>query len=63
MSDVSLVDTVMTDRFSLETIRELGSDRLQLLLMWDRDIKAESDHTRRHPNYPKADWLLPQMPR
>ena len=56
--DVSLVDTAMAHRFSLETIPELGSDHPPLLLIWDKDIKVERVHTRRHPNYPIADWPL-----
>ena len=55
MVDVTLVDTVMADSFSWETIAELGSDNLQLLLIWGEDIKVERDHTRRRPNYPIAD--------
>ena len=36
--DVSLVDTVMADRFTLETISELGSDHFPLLFKWGEDI-------------------------
>ena len=58
MPDVSLVDTVMSYRFSWETISELGSGHLPLLLIWAEDIKVERDHARRRPNYPTADCLL-----
>ena len=51
--DVSLVDTVVAHRFSWEAIQELGSDHLQLLLIWDKDIKEERVHARRRPIYPK----------
>ena len=58
MPDVSLVDTVMAHRFSWETIPEFGSYHIPLLLIWDKDIKVKYIHTRRRPNYPKADWPL-----
>ena len=65
--DVTLVDTAMADRFSWETIAELGSDHLPLLLIWSEDIKVERDHTRRRPkrigSTPKRIGFLPQMPR
>ena len=54
MPDVSLVDTSMAHRFSWETIPELSSEHLPLLLIWDRDIKVERVYTRRCPNYPKC---------
>ena len=38
--DVSLVDTAMDHRLSLETIPELGSDHILLLLIWDEYIKV-----------------------
>ena len=56
--DLSLVDTLMAGRFSWETIPELGSEHLPLFLIWYKDIKVERVHTRRRPNYPKADWPL-----
>ena len=46
----------MADRFSWKTIPELATDNLPLLLIWGEDIKVESAHTRRRPNYPNADW-------
>ena len=56
--DASLVDMAMAHHFSWETIPELGSDHVQLLLIWDKYIKVEHVHTRRRPNYPKADLPL-----
>ena len=58
MPGVSLVNTVIANLFSWETIPELGSDHLLSLLIWGDDIKVEHDHTRRRTNYPKADLLL-----
>ena len=58
MPDVSLVDTAMAHRFSWETIPELGSDQLPLLLICDKDIKVKHVHARRRPDYPKIDWPL-----
>ena len=42
---VSLVDTLMADRFSWETVSQLGSDHLLLMLVLGEDIKVECDHT------------------
>ena len=58
MTDVSLEDTVLDHRFSLKTIIVLGSNRLLLLLIWDKNIKVERVHTRIRPSYPKADLPL-----
>ena len=55
---VSLVDTLLADRFTWKTIPELGSAHLPLLPILGVDIKLERDHTRRRTNYPKANWLL-----
>ena len=53
--DVSLVKTVTADHISWETIPELDTDHLPLQLIRGEDIKVECDHTKRRPNYPKAD--------
>ena len=47
-----LVETAMTYRFSWETIQELGSDHIPLLLIWVKDIKEECVLSRRRPKYP-----------
>ena len=56
--DVSLVDTVMAYRFTWESIPEIGSDYLPLVLFLDKDIMVDCDLTRRRPKYSKADWSL-----
>ena len=38
--DVSQEDMAMAHRFSCETIPELGTGHLPLLLIWDKDIKV-----------------------
>ena len=42
--DVSLVDAAMAHRFSSETISELGSDHIPLLLILDMYIGVERVH-------------------
>ena len=58
MPDVSPVDMVMAERFSWETIPDLGSHHLLLLLIWDKDLKVERDHNRKCLKYPKQIGLI-----
>ena len=53
MPDVSLVDSVITDLFSWDTIPDLGSDRLPLLLIWGEDIKVGVSMPENAPATPK----------
>ena len=51
---INMLDTVMADSLSWETIPEFGSDHLPLLLIWGEDNKVERVHVIGRPNYPNV---------